>query len=558
MSSEASADRAASEVADGRKRRHPRLWRRRSRRPPPGSPPGTLVPPEEPVSPVVRMIVYNEERIEERTFGPDDALACAETPGQVTWIDVQGLGDLRIMKHLAERFGLHPLVLADLVHVNQRAKVEAYDKHLFIVLRMVHQEDHLWTEQLSLILGENFVLTFQERAGDCFDPVRARLRRTQGRLRSRAADYLAYTLLDALIDSYFPVLEQLGEVLEEMERDVVEAPQANHITRIRSLKRDLLELRRALWPLRDAMAHLLHDDIVLIGASTRLFLRDCADHVFQLMDMIEIDREVASGLIDLHLSSLSMRMNEIMKVLTIIATIFIPLGFIAGRLRHEFQSCDFALQHARARLVLRLPVRTRSDAGGRRRPAAVFLAPGMARRAGRGLNLPRQVASTTPNIWNAQSSGGSHQRCDGHCDHSRQTSSGVVAQPYHGTPTSCRDRQIGAAAIAKCSGCSTACLPISANSRRAGGGPVTVISLRSPGANGASNALAEIVISASSSRSGAPRDTRAGRAARSRGRDMAALPGARPSDHATMPVAARGRHAGVATGIRQYVANRAN
>jgi magnesium transporter len=314
-------------AAHARKRRH--FWRRH-RRPPPGSPPGTLVAQEEPLSPEIRTIIYDQERIEEGTLSPGEPLDLAPATGQVMWIDVQGLGDLALVRRLGECFGLHPLVVADLVHVNQRAKVEAYDDHLFIVMRMVHLDEQVWTEQLSVILGEGFVLTFQERPRDCFDPVRARLRRAHGRLRASGADYLAYALLDALIDSYFPVLERQGEVLEEMERDVIEAPEPAHITRIRSFKRDLLELRRALWPLREAMAHLQREDVALIGADTRLFLRDCADHVFQLMDMVELDREVASGLVDLHLSSLSMRMNEIMKVLTIIATIFIPLGFIAG------------------------------------------------------------------------------------------------------------------------------------------------------------------------------------------------------------------------------------
>jgi len=318
-------------MSSHKKKRRDRRWHRHSRRPPPGSPPGTLVAPVEPEHPVVHAMIYDREALAERALAPGDDLTLAPAAGQVLWIDVQGLGDLELMRRLGERFDLHPLVLADLVHVNQRAKVEAYEKHLFIVLRMVHQEDdHLWTEQLSLILGENFVLTFQEGPGDCFDPVRARLRRAHGRLRAAGADYLAYALLDALIDSYFPVLEHQGELLEEIERDVIEAPDAGHIARIRSFKRDLQELRRALWPLREAMAHLLHEEVALIGADTRLFLRDCADHVFQLMDMVEIDREIASSLIDLHLSSLSMRMNEVMKVLTIIATIFIPLGFIAG------------------------------------------------------------------------------------------------------------------------------------------------------------------------------------------------------------------------------------
>ena len=320
----------AADLANSRAKKRARRWRRLSRRPPPGSPPGTLVVPAEPVTPVVRMMVYDRDRLEECTADAAGELPLADALGQVRWIDVQGLGDLDLMRRIGERFGLHPLVLADLVHVNQRAKVEAYENQLFVVLRMVHLDERLWTEQLSLILGEGFVLTFQERPGDCFDPVRERLRRAQGRLRAAGADYLAYALLDALIDSYFPVLEHQGELLEAMEREVVETTEAGQITRIHALKRDLLEVRRALWPLREVMSQLLREDVALIGAGTRLFLRDCADHVFQLMDMVEIDREVASSLLDLHLSSVSMRMNEIMKVLTIIATIFIPLGFIAG------------------------------------------------------------------------------------------------------------------------------------------------------------------------------------------------------------------------------------
>jgi magnesium transporter len=191
-------------------------------------------------------------------------------------------------------------------------------------------DDSLLTEQLSLIVGANFVLTLQERAGDCFDPVRARLRQDNSRMRALGADYLAYALLDILIDAYFPVLEHFGEALETLEREVLERPDAGLVTRIHALKRDLLELRRALWPLRDITSHLLRDETAFIGAPTRVYFRDCADHVFQLMDMLEIDREVASGLLDLHLSSVSLRTNEIMKVLTIIATIFIPLGFVAG------------------------------------------------------------------------------------------------------------------------------------------------------------------------------------------------------------------------------------
>ncbi len=311
-------------------RSHHRRWRW-FRRPPPGSPPGTLVaPPEHAVPPSIRMIAYGPDRFEERPLAALGELDRPGPPWPVTWVDVQGLGDLDAMRAVGQRFGLHPLVLADIVYANQRPKVEAYDEHLFIVLRMPHLDDGLWTEQLSLIVGRDFVLTLQERAGDCFDAVRARLRQDKSRMRTLGADYLAYALVDTLIDSCFPVLEHFGEALETLEREVVEHPDPGLIPRIHMHKRDLLELRRALWPMREVMNHLLRDETAFIGAATRVYLRDCADHVFQLMDMLEIDREVASGLMDLHLSSVSLRTNEIMKVLTIIATIFIPLGFIAG------------------------------------------------------------------------------------------------------------------------------------------------------------------------------------------------------------------------------------
>lgn len=306
-----------------------RIWQR-ARRPPPGSPPGTLVPPSEPEPSTARLIAYGPERLDERPLVSVHELAQTVLEAPVTWIDVQGLGDLELLQALARRFDLHPLALADIVHAHQRAKVETYEGHLFIVVRMPHLDQRLWTEQLALIVGPRFVLTFQERTGDCFDAVRERLRRASGRIRAAGADYLAYALLDALIDSYFPVLERFGETLEELEEAVTTAADGDLVTRIHTMKRDLLEMRRALWPMREIMGHLLREESVFIGASTRVFLRDCADHVFQLMDMVELDREVASSLVDLHLSSVSLRMNEAMKVLTIIATIFIPLGFIAG------------------------------------------------------------------------------------------------------------------------------------------------------------------------------------------------------------------------------------
>jgi magnesium transporter len=246
------------------------------------------------------------------------------------WIDVQGLADLELIRGLGERYGLHPLTVADVVHVHQRPKLENHENHLFIVLRLPHREDALLTEQLSIVLGPDFVLTFQEYPGDCFDPVRERLRRPASALRERGVDYLTYALIDALVDSYFPILEGYGELIEALEEEVIARPEPARVLRIQRLRRELLEIRRALWPQRDVLSALMREDTPCIAPGTRVFLRDCADHTAQLLDMVEIHREVTSGLLDLHLSSLSTRMNEVMKVLTIIATIFIPLGFIAG------------------------------------------------------------------------------------------------------------------------------------------------------------------------------------------------------------------------------------
>ncbi len=361
-----------------------RRWRRGRwlRRPPPGSAPGTLVaPPKEALPPSIRMIAYAPERLEERPLAAVSELDRPADAFPVTWIDVQGLGDLEVMRAVGGHFRLHPLVLADIVQADQRPKVEAYEEYLFLVLRMPHLDEVLWTEQLSLVVGKDFVLTFQERPGDCFDPVRARLRQEPSRMRTLGADYLAYALLDALVDSCFPVLEHFGETLETLEQQVVEDPDPALVPRIHGLKRDLLELRRALWPLREIMSHLLRDDeTAFVSAATRVYLRDCADHVFQLMDMLEVDREVASALIDLHLSSVSLRANEIMKVLTIIATIFIPLGFIAGVYGMNFKSAVSPWNMPELSWYFGYPFALAPDAGGGPRPARLLPAQGLDRR----------------------------------------------------------------------------------------------------------------------------------------------------------------------------------
>ena len=306
------------------------LRRRHLRRPPPGAPPGALAPAQDARPPHVHLIAYDADQLVER-HGASLAEVDLDAGGlPKVWIDVQGLADVELIRALGARYGLHPLAIADIVHVDQRPKVESYEEHLFVVLRLPHQDDGLFTEQLSLVLGAGFVLTFQERPGDCFDPVRNRLRQAGSPIRGRGSDYLAYRLIDTLIDGYFPILERLGERIEDLEEHVLAAPAPGRATEIHRTRRRLLELRRVLWPQREVASRLAREELPGIHPATQVFLRDCADHAFQLLDMVEVQRELAASLLDLHLSSLSARMNEIMKLLTIIATIFIPLGFIAG------------------------------------------------------------------------------------------------------------------------------------------------------------------------------------------------------------------------------------
>jgi magnesium transporter len=309
-----------------RKSRRPRIHRRT----PPGSPPGTLVSDPSAPRPVMRVIAYGPEGSTEKEIQRPAEVREFLGRWPVTWLNVDGLGDAQVIGELGEIFGLHRLALEDVVHVHQRAKVEQYDKNYYIVARAARLNQHLETEQVSLFLGANFLLTFQERVGDGWDPARARIRAGAGRIRTAGPDYLAYALLDAVIDDYFPILEQLGERLEILEDEIVTSPRSETISRIHEIKRSLLVLRRAVWPLRDALALLYRDVNPLFTEETRLYLRDSYDHTIQLFDLIETDRDMSSGLLDVYLSSLSNRMNEIMKVLTIISTIFIPLSFIAG------------------------------------------------------------------------------------------------------------------------------------------------------------------------------------------------------------------------------------
>jgi magnesium transporter len=304
--------------------------RRRDHRPPPGAAPGSLSAAPDAQPTTLRLVAYDDARLVEH-----ESRAAAEIEERArgfanVWIDVEGLGDVAAIQALGKRYGLHALTLEDIVQVVQRPKVESYPDYLFVVLRLPHFHDGLSTEQLAIVLGDGFLITFRERPSDCFKAVRRRLLHGQSRMRGKRVDYLAYALIDASIDNYFPILEQYGDLIEQLEEQVIERASPGLVTRIHRIRREVMELRRAVWPLREMLNSLIHDETPLIEQETRVFLRDCSDHAFQLLDMIEIHREVTSIMLDLHLSSLSSRMNEIMKVLTIIATIFIPLGFVAG------------------------------------------------------------------------------------------------------------------------------------------------------------------------------------------------------------------------------------
>jgi len=304
--------------------------KRRKRYHPPGTQPGTLAAHAEAGDAPVRItsFLYDANRCEERTVSPSEVSSLSPPEGGVLWINVEGLSDPAVVRVIGERFGFHTLALEDVLNVPQRPKVEWYDEHLLVVLREIRHPEP--AEQVSFFLGDRVVVSFQERPGDGFDPVRDRLRLGKGRIRSEGGDFLLYALCDLVLDAFFPTLEKLGDKVEEMEERVLVSPVPETFLAIRHLKRELLEVRHAVWPARDALNLLLIEEHPLIRPGTKVFLRDCYDHTIQLMDMVETFREMASGLVDEYMSAVSNRMNEIMKVLTVMASIFIPLTFIVG------------------------------------------------------------------------------------------------------------------------------------------------------------------------------------------------------------------------------------
>ena len=300
------------------------------RRSPVGAAPGTLISHPDAPPPVIRAIGYGAGVYEEVEVSSVSELAALRQRWPVLWVNVDGVGDAEVVESIGTTFGLHRLALEDVMNVHQRPKVEEYPEYLFAVARMATLGDRVDTEQLSLFLGPDYVLTFQERPGDCWEPVRERLRSGRGRIRAQGAGYLFYALLDAVVDSFYPLMEEFGARLELLEEAVIDDPREELVGVIHAARRDALALRHSTWPLREAMATLFRDENALISAEVRIYLRDAYDHTIQVIDLLENYREMASALLDVYLSSVSHRMNEVMKVLTIIATIFIPLTFIAG------------------------------------------------------------------------------------------------------------------------------------------------------------------------------------------------------------------------------------
>jgi magnesium transporter len=302
------------------------------RRVPAGTRPGTFTiePGAHPTS--IRVIAYDKDRVVEQEIrDPGRELPALLERWPVVWVDVVGLGTEDSLRALGAIFGIHPLALEDVVHVHQRAKVEAYEEHLYCVLRIPDAGNEQLTEQFSLFLGRNYVVTFQERPGDDFNLVRTGLRHENSVTRQTIRpDYLAYRLIDAAIDAYFPVLESIGDRLDRLDDKAVGADGGRAFAELHGVRRELLMLRRAIWPIRDAVSMLRSEVSPFVTDATRVYLRDCYDHAVQLIDLLESYREIAGDVRDYYLSSISNRMNEVMKTLTVIATIFLPLNFIAG------------------------------------------------------------------------------------------------------------------------------------------------------------------------------------------------------------------------------------
>jgi magnesium transporter len=300
-----------------------------------GLPPGTpvFVGDQKTEDAKISVLDYDETQFQEREIKEvEECFPFKETP-TVTWINVDGVHDVGLIQKLGEHFDMHPLIIEDIVNTQQRPKMEESEKYIYIVLKMLYldsEKGETQVEQVSIVFGKNFVISFQEKQGDIFESIRTRIRNGKGRIRKMGTDFLAYALIDAVVDHYFIILEKDGEKIEELEDQVVADPEPKTLQQIHRLKREMIFLRRSVWPLRELVNSLERGESPMIHKTTRIYLRDVYDHTIQVIDTLETYRDMLSGMHDTYLSSISNRMNEVMKVLTIIATIFIPITFIAG------------------------------------------------------------------------------------------------------------------------------------------------------------------------------------------------------------------------------------
>jgi len=312
----------------------PKLIKKRSQKA--GLVPGTMVHiGEQRVETArIKILDYDEAQFTDMEIASIEECFPFKDKPTVTWINIDGLHELDIIEKLGRHFNLHPLLLEDPVNTEQRPKMEDYGDYILLVLKMLYPAEgdasDFETEQVSLVLGPNFVLSLQEREGDVFDAVRERIRKGKGRIRREGADYLAYSLIDAVVDGYFNILERVEEKIEDAEQDLTVSPSPATLQTIRRLKRDMIFLRKSVWPLREAVSSLERCETALVQKTTGVYLRDVYDHTVQVIDTVESARDMLSGMLDIYLSSISNKMNEVMKVLTIFAAIFIPLTFIAG------------------------------------------------------------------------------------------------------------------------------------------------------------------------------------------------------------------------------------
>ena len=298
-----------------------------------GAPPGTPIYLGEQHANKVKitLIEYNETELHEKEFYDWDECMKEANPAMVKWINVDGIHNVPLVEKIGKQFNIHPLTLEDIVNTDQRPKFEDYDNYVVSIMKMINYTDKILSEQLSIVLMAGLVVSFQEvDGGDAFDLIRNRIRSGKGRVRKMGADYLSYALVDAVVDYYFSVLEKIGDKIELLEEEIITRPDKKSISTLHYMKREMIFVRKAVWPMRELISNLERSETELIKHTTDIYLRDLHDHTIRVIDTVETYRDLLSGMMDIYLSSVSNKMNEVMKVLTIITTLFVPLTFIVG------------------------------------------------------------------------------------------------------------------------------------------------------------------------------------------------------------------------------------